>query len=157
MKRNLLTLLLGGGKGMERTRTASCFCGAVQIETTGEPTVTGYCHCTDCANWASAPLQRFSLWTPAAVKVTAGAEKLGSFTKSGDSHRKFCTQCGGHVMNERSSLGLNSIYLGLVPDLDQQASLHVYYEEKTLSVADGLPKYKDVPSEFGGSGEILPD
>jgi hypothetical protein len=25
------------------------------------------------------------------------------------------------------------------------------------SVADCLPKYKDVPSEFGGSGEMLPN
>jgi len=24
-------------------------------------------------------------------------------------------------------------------------------------MADGLPKYKDMPSEFGGSGDTLPD
>ena len=79
------------------------------------------------------------------------------YTKAGDSHRSFCKQCGGHVMNERPALGMNSIYVRLDPPLDQQPSLHVYYAEKTLSIADGLPKYKDVPEEFGGSGAVLPD
>ena len=60
-------------------------------------------------------------------------------------------------MNERASVGLHSVYLNLVPNLAQQATLHIYYEEKTLSIPDGLPKYKDVPSEYGGSGEMLPD
>ena len=60
-------------------------------------------------------------------------------------------------MNERPTIGMNSIYVRLDPPLDQQPSLHVYYEEKTLSIADGLPKYKDAPEEFGGSGEVLSD
>ena len=102
-------------------------------------------------------MQGFSLWAPDALKITAGVDKLSSFTKTGDSHRQFRSQCGGHVMNERPSLGANSVYLNLVPDLDQRATLHVHYEEKTLSIADGLPKYKDLPVEFGGSGEMLAD
>ena len=142
---------------MSERRSGSCFCGAVRIEATGEPIVVGYCHCSDCTSWAGAPVQGFSLWAPDALKITAGVDKLSSFTKTGDSHRKFCTQCGGHVMNERPSLGANSVYLNLVPDLDQQATLHVHYEEKTMSIADGLPKYKDLPVEFGGSGEMLAD
>ena len=142
---------------MTERRSGSCFCGAVQIEVTGEPVVVGYCHCSDCTSWAGAPVQGFSLWAPGAIKISAGVDKLSSFTKAGDSHRKFCTQCGGHVMNERPSLGANSVYLNLVPNLDQQATLHVHYEEKTMSIADGLPKYKDLPAEFGGSGEMLAD
>ncbi len=35
--------------------------------------------------------------------------------------------------------------------------MHVYYGEKTMSVPDGLPRYKDVPKDFGGSGEMLPE
>ncbi len=35
--------------------------------------------------------------------------------------------------------------------------MHVHYGEKVLSVPDGLPKYREMPSSFGGSGEELPD
>ena len=30
------------------TRTAVCCCGAVSITVTGEPSVNGVCHCSDC-------------------------------------------------------------------------------------------------------------
>jgi hypothetical protein len=36
-------------------------------------------------------------------------------------------------------------------------ALHVNYQEAVLSMKDGLPKLKDLPKEFGGSGELLPD
>jgi hypothetical protein len=36
-------------------------------------------------------------------------------------------------------------------------ALHVHYGEKVLSVKDGLPKMKDLPKEFGGSGQALPE
>jgi hypothetical protein len=142
---------------MSSSRSGSCFCGAVQLLVTGQPSIVAFCHCSDCTSWAGAPLQAFSLWTPNSIEVSEGLDKLGTYTKSGDSHRKFCTECGGHIMNERPDLGMNSVYVNLTPALDQQATLHVYYEEKTISIVDGLPKYKDVPSEFGGTGEILPD
>jgi len=35
--------------------------------------------------------------------------------------------------------------------------LHVNYKHKTVSVKDGLPKFKDLPEPLGGSGEMLPD
>ena len=31
----------------------SCFCGAVEFEVNGEPTVMIYCHCKDCQAWNS--------------------------------------------------------------------------------------------------------
>jgi hypothetical protein len=33
--------------------------------------------------------------------------------------------------------------------------VHVNYAETVLPMRDGLPKLKDVPSEFGGSGETV--
>jgi hypothetical protein len=32
-------------------------------------------------------------------------------------------------------------------------SVHVNYAETVLSMRDGLPRFKDFPAEFGGSGE----
>ena len=142
---------------MSDTHTGECFCGAVSIEVTGEPNVMGFCHCEDCAGWAGAPVNAFSLWPPEAVTVTAGADKLGSFAKTEASHRKFCTQCGGHVMTEHPAMGMTDVYLNIVPSKPHEGTLHVFYAEKTMSVKDGLPKYKDLPADFGGSGDTLPE
>ena len=36
-------------------------------------------------------------------------------------------------------------------------NLHAHYGEKVLAVKDGLPKFKDFPKDFGGSGATLPE
>jgi hypothetical protein len=33
----------------------------------------------------------------------------------------------------------------------------VRYGEKTVSVKDGLPKFKHMPADLGGSGDMLPE
>ena len=88
------------------THAGSCFCGAVKFEVSGDPNVMGYCHCTDCAHWAGAPINAFSLWAPTSVKVTSGAENVGTFAKTPGSERKFRKQCGGHVMTNHPAMGL---------------------------------------------------
>ena len=35
--------------------------------------------------------------------------------------------------------------------------VHVFYGEKMIALKDGLPKFKDLPKEFGGSGDTLPE
>jgi len=142
---------------MSDTHSGACFCGTVKIELTGEPNIMGYCHCTDCAEWAGAPVNAFSLWPPENVKVTAGEDKLASYARTPASQRRFCTDCGGHVLSEHPDLGMTDVYLNIVPTLSHQGTMHIFYGEKSMSVPDGLPKFKDMPAEFGGSGEMLPD
>jgi len=40
---------------------------------------------------------------------------------------------------------------------DYTPALHVNYQERVLRIRDGLPKYKDMPAEMGGSGDTLPE
>jgi len=40
----------------------------------------------------------------------------------------------------------------MLPALKFQPALHVNYQESVLRIKDGLPKMKDFPKEFGGSG-----
>ena len=131
----------------------SCFCGAVQIEVSGEPEAMGYCHCASCRSWAAAPVNAFSLWKPGAVKVTAGA--LAMYRKNPSSERQFCTQCGGHVMTFHPPFGLIDVYAATIPSLAFKPGLHVNYAETVLPMRDGLPKLKDFPKELGGSGEMV--
>jgi len=36
-------------------------------------------------------------------------------------------------------------------------AFHVHYQETVHPMKDGLPKFKDLPAEAGGSGEELPE
>jgi hypothetical protein len=60
-------------------------------------------------------------------------------------------------MTEHPGLGLTDVYAAVIPDLPFQAGLHVNYGETVLHMKDGLPKLKDFPKEFGGSGIELPE
>ena len=133
----------------------SCFCGAVELEATGAPEAMGYCHCRSCRSWSGGPVNAFSLWKPAAVRVTAGAEHIATFAKSPMSQRKYCSKCGGHLMTDHPPLGLVDVFAATLPTLDFAPGVHVNYAETVLRMRDGLPKLKDFPAEFGGSGEVL--
>lgn len=134
-----------------------CFCGAVEIAVSGAPAAMGYCHCDSCKTWAAAPINAFSLWDPASVKVVKGADQIGMFKKTENSHRQFCKTCGGHIMTNHPGMKMIDVYAAILPALEFKPALHVFYGEKMVSVKDGLPKFKDAPKEMGGSGEMLPD
>lgn len=141
----------------EKTYTGKCFCGAVQLSVTGEPAAMGYCHCESCRHWSAGPVNAFTLWNPDAVVVTKGEDKLGSYAKTDNSHRKWCTSCGGHVFTEHPAMGLTDVYAAVIPDLPFSPGVHVHYAETVLQIHDGLVKQKDVPAEMGGSGVEVPE
>lgn len=135
----------------------SCFCGAVEVEVTGSPEGMGYCHCRSCRSWSGGPVNAFTLWKPEAVKVTSGAENVATFQKTELSQRQYCSKCGGHLMTNHPTLGLVDVFAATIPTLDFVPGVHINYAETVLPMRDGLPKLKDVPAEFGGSGETVPE
>ena len=141
----------------ETTYKGICFCGSVEFEATGAPAKMGYCHCGDCASWSASPINAFTLWPPESVKLVRGEEHVGTFNKTENSCRKFCNKCGGHLMADHPEMGLVDIYAAVLTDFPFEPMLHVNYKSKTVSVKDGLPKFKDLPEPLGGSGEMLPD
>jgi hypothetical protein len=141
----------------ESSYPGSCFCGAVQYTVTGEPVAMGYCHCESCRRWSAGPVNAFTLWRPEALKITRGADKIGTYNKTPQSSRKWCTQCGGHVFTDHPAWNLVDIYAATIPNLAFKPGVHVNYQESVLPIKDGLPKQKDVPKEMGGSGVLLPE
>jgi hypothetical protein len=133
----------------------SCFCGAVEIEVTGEPAAMGYCHCGSCRHWSAGPVNAFTLWPPDAVKITKGKDNVITYNKTPVSYRKTCKTCGGHIMTDHPPLKLVDVYASIIPDLKFKPGVHVNYQETVLPIKDGLPKFKDFPADFGGSGEML--
>ena len=136
----------------EITYKASCFCGSVEIETSGAPTMMGYCHCKDCASWSASPITTATLWPQKSVKVVKGEEHICTFNKTEHTYRKFCRKCGGHLMADHPGMELVDVYAVILKDFPFEPTIHVHYETKTVSVKDGLPKFKGAPE-----GEMLPD
>ena len=139
------------------TYQGNCFCGSVRIEAEGAPEAMGYCHCGSCRAWAAAPVNAFTLWKKEAVRVTKGAEHLAVFSKNPTSERQYCRKCGGHVMTNHPPIGLIDVYAATIPGLRFVPGVHVNYAETVLPMRDGLPKLKDFPAAFGGSGDMVPE
>jgi hypothetical protein len=142
---------------MSTSYTGTCFCGAVELRVTGEPNAMGYCHCRSCRSWSGGPVNAFSLWPTEAVEVVKGAEHLGTYNKTEMSHRQFCQLCGGHLMAMHPPLKMVDVFAATIPQLAFAPQVHVNYGETVLRMHDGLPKLKDFPVEFGGSGEAVPE
>jgi len=139
----------------EKTYKGSCFCGAVEITVTGQPAAMGFCHCNSCRSWSAGPVNAFTLWQPDSVKITKGADEVGTYNKSPQSFRKWCKKCGGHVMTDHPPFGLIDVYAATIPQFPFQPGVHVHYGETVLRIKDGLPKQKDMPKEMGGSGTLI--
>jgi hypothetical protein len=142
---------------MANSYKGECFCGAVHLEVSGEPAGMGYCHCRSCRSWSGGPVNAFTLWQPDAVKIVKGPENIATFAKTAMSQRQYCTKCGGHLMTRHPTLGLVDVFAATLPTLAFSPGVHVNYAETVLPMRDGLPKLKDFPKEFGGSGETLPE
>ena len=139
----------------EKTYKGSCFCGAVQFTVSGKPEAMGYCHCESCRHWSASPVNAFTLWKPETVQVTAGAENIGTYNKTPRSYRKWCKTCGGHLFTEHPGWTLIDVYAAAIPGFRFTPGVHVNYQETVLPMKDGLPKFKDVPAEMGGSGVLI--
>ncbi len=142
---------------MSDHHTGKCFCGSVEIETSGEPIGMGYCHCDSCRAWASALVHSWTAWPLDAVKIVKGEDHIGSFSKTENSDRKFCTKCGSNVMTVHPTMKMIDVCAGTIPSLNFEPSAHFNYGETVHHMKDGLPKIKDFPAEMGGSGEMLPE
>ena len=140
---------------MSDTYSGQCFCGAVSFTATGAPAVMGYCHCSSCRHWSAGPVNAFTLWQPDALRVTSGADKIGTYNKTPNSARKWCTACGGHLFTDHPGMKLVDIYAANLPSLAFKPVFHVNYAETVLPMKDGLPKFRDFPKEVGGSGETI--
>jgi hypothetical protein len=58
-------------------------------------------------------------------------------------------------MTDHPPLKLVDVYAAIIPDFKFKPGVHVNYQETVLPMKDGLPKFKDFPKDFGGSGEML--
>jgi hypothetical protein len=91
------------------------------------------------------------------VQVIQGADRVGSYSKTPRSDRKWCKSCGGHLYTVHPGWGVTDVYAATIQGFDFRPAVHVNYQETVLRMPDGLPKFKDMPKEMGGSGEMVPE
>ena len=146
----------------EENYKASCFCGDVQFTLSGDPELMAYCHCNSCRHWSAGPMSAFTLWKPEAVNVTKGLDNVAAFAKNPgtndetlNSNRQWCKTCGGHVYTDHPGMGLIDVPTAVITGFVFKPAFHVHYQESVHAVLDGLPKFKDLPAEAGGSGDTL--
>ena len=139
----------------DKSYTGKCFCGAVEVQVTGDAAGMGFCHCASCRSWSAGPINAFTLWKKDAVVVTRGEDKLRSYAKTPASNRMWCDTCGGHVTTDHPAWGLVDVYAATIPGYAFKPGVHVHYQETVLPIKDGLPKQKDIPAEMGGSGQLI--
>ena len=101
------------------------------------------------------PVNAFTLWEPDAVRVTHGWGHVAVCQKTDFSQRQYCRRCGGHLMVNHPPVGLVDVFAATLPALEFSPGLHVNDAETVLPLRDGLPKLRDFPKEFGGSGEVM--
>ena len=123
----------------------SCFCGAVTVAVAGEPEAMGYCHCRSCRSWSGGPVNAFSLWKPAVVRVTSGERKFAVFQKTALSDRTFCSQCGGHLLTVHPLFGLVDVSAATLPTLAFKPGVHVNYAETVLPMKTACPSSRTSP------------
>jgi len=148
----------------ETHHDAGCFCGSVKFTLTGAPELMAYCHCDSCRHWSAGPVSAFTLWKPESLKVIQGADKIAGFDKNPGSddetiisERKWCTVCGGHLYTEHPVMRLIDVPAATIRDFNFEPMFHVHYQETVQTIVDGLPKFRDLPKEAGGSGLTIPE
>lgn len=137
----------------------SCFCGDIRFTLSGEPEAMAYCHCNSCRHWSAGPVSAFTLWKPDTIQITRGSDNIAGFDKNPGtddenvvSHRKWCRTCGGHIFTEHPTMGLIDVPAVVISNFTFKPGFHVHYQESVHAIKDGLPKFRDLPKEAGGSG-----
>jgi hypothetical protein len=129
------------------------------MEAEGEPLVQCYCHCNGCHSTTGSPVNAPVLWPKAQVRFTLGQDKLRRYSKTDNAEGGVysCSICNGLVGVHLARADLFDIFAGLISDLDFTPTVHLNYENAVLRIRDGLPKLKDMPEEWGGTGAFVPE
>ena len=74
-------------------RIATCCCGACSLETEGEPSINGVCHCANCKRRTGSALGWSVYFASEQVRAIAGP-LAGYAVSEGKGRRFFCSACG---------------------------------------------------------------
>jgi hypothetical protein len=56
-----------------------------------------------------------------------------------------------------SAAGYTDVFPMIIADFEFEPASHVNYAERVIDIRDSLPKFRDMPENAGGSGEMMPE
>lgn len=122
------------------TRTASCLCGQLKAEASGEPTRVSICHCLACQRRSGSAFSAQARFDAEQVRVSGAATEYVLAGDEGSHARlRFCAVCGATVYYTTDELpGVVAIPLGAFAAPGLPAPTVSVYEERMLPWV-GLP------------------
>lgn len=135
-----------------------CSCGAITFAADGEAVVQAYCHCHSCQVAHSTPVMAVALFPLGTVTLEGQTRSMSITGRQHAATRISCVRCGTRVAVIPSGEGADQLR-GLFPALCLSAEwfrpqMHLHWQERSIDVNDALPKYLDVPKEFGGTDRM---
>lgn len=85
----------------EKTKTGGCLCGNVRYEITGEPLMSGICHCRECQRATGTGQNPVAGYLKEQVTITGTISEYSSTGGSGkEISRVFCPNCGSRLFGK---------------------------------------------------------
>ena len=137
---------------MATSRTASCACGQLRLNVTGEPARVGICNCTQCQRRTGAAFAVGAFFPKHQVSAVEGKHK--AFRRSSDSGRSleyhFCPECGSTLFwHLDAAPELTAVAVGCFTDPAFPAPTRAIWAEHKLqwvefpsgiAIAEGQPR-----------------
>jgi hypothetical protein len=119
----------------ERTRTARCGCGALSVETRGEPAHVYTCSCVVCRQISGSAFTYAAIFPQSAVTIAGDARGWPHRGESGRlTEHHFCATCGSTLYFFNEALpGLIGVSAGCFPDKDFPAPRTAYWSSQRHS------------------------
>jgi hypothetical protein len=113
-------------------RKASCRCGQLRVETTGEPVRISVCHCLECKQRSGSAFAAQARWPDERVIVTGEGKTWSCVGESGGrAEFRFCPECGVTVAYVIDRMpGVTAIPIGTFADPDFSPPEYSVYEER---------------------------
>lgn len=111
------------------TRRASCSCGSLTVNCTGEPTLVALCHCLECQRRTGGPFGVAAFFPEASVVLEGPTTE---YRRTGDSGHEiefhFCPTCGSTLCwRPHFRPGLVAVAIGAFADPDFPAPSKAVY------------------------------
>jgi hypothetical protein len=128
-----------------QTREASCHCGQLRLDVTGDPFVVSICHCLDCQRRTGSAFGMQSAFRPDQVEIKGRYSDYSRISDEADEKEHvfhFCPECGSQVFyTEPTEPDLIVVSVGAFADPDFPPPTESGYNSRRhrwLELPDGI-------------------
>jgi hypothetical protein len=124
----------------------SCLCGVVRYEIDRLDMPIGHCHCTTCRKAHASAFATTAGVMRVHFRWIAGEDKLRSYESSPGKLRRFCSECGTHLVADR--LGQPNVILRVATlddDPGDRPTMHIWTSHASPWLTDEgeVPRYSE--------------